>query len=233
MEDESILVIEDDLSYQTLIRETLDNFNVVIANTLAEARNVAYELKKQIVAVIIDINLPDGNGLRFLNELVDMGMSSLTPCIVLSGHTEISNKVSAFSLGAEDFVEKPFDPLEFKVRLNSKIEKFKKLSNMGEVKRVQDLVINLKRQKAFFATDSGQKEDLQLTVKELQLLVLLTTSIGQVYSREQILDKIWNQTSVSDRTVDSHIAHLRKKINVSKIDIKALKGVGYFAEIKS
>jgi DNA-binding response OmpR family regulator len=219
-----ILSIEDDPTMQLLIEGSLADYQVVQARSIKEAE--ALLPTGDFEAVLLDIELPDGDGLKFYAKLShDQKLKSI-PVLVLSGHAEISNKLVAFSIGAEDFIAKPFDPLELSARVHSKIQKRRQGATEKRLRRVGDLEIDFDRQRAF-RMESGQEKDLQLTGIELRILSLLSRRIDQVYSREQILSEIWGQTHITDRTVDSHIAHLRQKIENSKVSISTVKNFGY------
>ncbi|MCB0414675.1 MAG: response regulator transcription factor [Bdellovibrionales bacterium] len=232
MDAEYILLLEDDLTFQTLVKESLPKFNWVIANSIKEARALLEIHSPKISAILVDIQLPDGDGLRFLNDVTSQEKYSDLPCLILTGQAQVGNKVTAFSLGAEDFIEKPFDPIELEARISAKIRKVKKNKRQDSLFSIGNISVDMNRQKAFLIGANGSEEDLDLTVKEFQLILLFTKNLERVYSREQILDSIWKDISISDRTVDSHISHLRKKIAESQVEIKSLKGVGYLAEIK-
>ena len=231
MEKPIVLLIEDDPTYQTLIKESIYKFNWILSGTIKDGRNYLQSNFDKIAAVIVDINLPDGDGLRFLNEIMSKENFRKIPCLVLTGESHVGNKITAFSIGAEDFIEKPFDSLELEARLSAKIRKSQIKANEETNFKIKNLYIDLNRQKAFHITDNHGEVDLDLTVKELRILLLLTKNMERVYSRDQILDKIWPDISISDRTVDSHISHLRKKISAVNIDIKSLKGIGYSATV--
>lgn len=214
---------------QALVRESLPDADVSTAGTLSEGRRLLAEVEFQ--ALLVDIELPDGDGLRFLGELrKDPKMSSI-PTLILSGRTQISNKVAAFQFGAEDFIGKPFDPLELQARLMAKVKKRQIQEERGQTLHVGDVLIDLGRQKAF-RLENQIENDLHLTVSELRILSLLTRRLEQVYSRDQILQHVWGDTFVSDRTVDSHIAHLRRKLEGTQLSVETIKGVGYSAAKK-
>lgn len=224
-----ILCIEDDPTIQTLVELALSDFAVVRASSLKEARGLLVDTKFN--ALIVDIQLPDGDGLRFLTDLANQEQTKKTPVLILSSHKEISNKVMAFSFGAEDFVEKPFDPIELNARLSAKVRKYEAEKEESQTRKVGNLLIDFNRQKVYAI--SGVKElDLNLTSIELKILSLLTKRIEQVYSRDQIMDQIWGDTIITDRTVDSHIAHLRQKIQGTSIEIDTAKNFGYRALLK-
>lgn len=223
---DSILCLEDDPTIQILITESLRDYNVVLCNTISEAQT--HVLRGSWSAILIDIQLPDGDGLRFLTDLQKNEKLNKIPHLVLSSYSDISNKVAAFSLGADDFITKPFDPIELQIRVSSKVRRWKNENEDSQTRQLENLLIDFYRQKAF-SLNKGVEVDLNLTSIELKILSLLTRRMEQVYSREQILDQVWGNTFISDRTVDSHIAHLRQKIQKTSITIETAKNFGYRA----
>jgi DNA-binding response OmpR family regulator len=132
----------------------------------------------------------------------------------------------AFEYGADDYVVKPFDPLEFRSRIFSRIKKTKEKSEDQSKILIGDFSLDLQTFKAFMKQGS-QTIDLNLTPLEIKILFYLAHSMDQVFSRAQIMDYLWKDTYVNDRTVDSHIAHLRQKILDTPISIDTVKGIGY------
>lgn len=225
-----ILSIDDDPTVQTLLKESLREHFVISAYNLKEA---LMELPKtSFDAIILDIELPDGDGLRFYTEISQNEKYSQIPTLFLSGHNEISNKLMAFTLGADDFLSKPFDPLELNARIISKIKKHIQIVEDKKIQKIGDIEIDFDRQKAF-QNKNGKQFDLSLTTIELKILACLSRRLEQVYTREQIISLAWGETHISDRTVDSHIAHLRTKVKNSEVQIDTVKSFGYRAILKS
>ncbi len=219
-----ILCVEDDLTIQALIEQSLKNFNLVTVSNLKDAER---EISQNIFdAILLDIELPDGDGLKFYTRLTHDQNFRKTPTLFLSGHGDISNKLLAFSVGADDFITKPFDPLELNARISSKIKKKQGEIDEKKTHRIGDLEIDFDRQRVFQIIN-GKEKDLILTSIEIKILTLLSRRTEQVFSREQILNSVWGDTIITDRTVDSHIAHLRTKISPSSVVIDTVKNFGY------
>lgn len=224
-----VLCVDDDLTMQTLVQESLREYSVCCVDTIAQALK---ELDRQTFsAVLIDIQLPDGDGLRFLTQISQEKKYKSIPILILSSHAEISNKVMAFTLGAEDFISKPFDPIELKIRVTAKIKRYQNEQGASRLQEAGDIVIDFNRQKAARITN-GKENDLNLTAIELKILGLLTRRMEHVYSREQIIDAVWGDTFITDRTVDSHVAHLRTKIEDAQVKIETIKNLGYRAKFR-
>lgn len=224
---DKILCLEDDATMQTLVEVSLPDFDVVCVGSISAAVSALKETS--FSALLVDINLPDGDGLRFLGDISRQSETRNLPVLILSDRTEISNKVMAFSLGAEDFIAKPFDPIELRARVASKIKKRGDESEAKMVRRFGDLTIDLNRQMALISTAGSKERDLGLTSIELKILLFLTRRLEQVYSREQIIEEVWKDTHITDRTVDSHIAHLRQKLEGCDLIIETVKSMGYRA----
>lgn len=225
-----ILCIEDELTTQALLVATFKEYDVVCVSSIKEAEK--HLLKQSFSALLIDIQLPDGDGLRFLTQLVQDEKYFKIPIMILSSHTEISNKVMAFTFGAEDFITKPFDPVELNARVSAKIRRRQLELDLAKTRKIENVLIDFDRQKVFFINNATEK-DLGLTSIEIKILTLLTKRLEQVYSREQIMDNVWGETFITDRTVDSHVAHLRQKIEKTQLQIETVKNFGYRAVIKS
>lgn len=225
-----ILCIEDDDTIQTLVEVSLTDYLVHKAKSLKEAEAELNQYK--FSALIMDIELPDGDGLRFLSQIMQQEKYKKIPVLVLSHHVDISNKVMAFSVGAEDFIGKPFDPIELNIRLTAKIKRRDAEQDEQKIRKIADVLLDFDRQKSFQVV--GFKEvDLNLTSIELKIFSTLTKRLEQVYSRDQLMNLVWGETFISDRTVDSHIAHLRQKIEPTAVTIETSKNFGYRATVKN
>lgn len=226
-----VLCIEDDPFFQTLIEESLSrgrNFELEFASNLAAARE---KLKsRNYDAILLDLNLPDGDGLRFLTEI--QGATTLPPVLILTGQTEVPSRVAAFQLGADDFLAKPFEPLELEARLLARIKKSQTQKEQGETILLGDIEIDHTRVRVSRKTRT-ESEDLGFTAIEFKILVSLTHRLETVLSREQLLEKVWPGTYINERTVDSHIAHVREKLSDSKLKVETVKGLGYRARVGS
>lgn len=224
-----ILCVEDDATMQALVTGSLADYQVLTAGSIQEAQKIISN--EEVETILLDIELPDGDGLKFLTTLAQDTKYKSIPILILTGHSDISNKLIAFSIGADDFVSKPFDPLELNARVTAKLRRRSYEKEVQQSRRIGNVEIDFDRQKAF-AYLHGKERDLQLTAIELRILSLLTKRLEQVYSREQILNEIWGNVYVSDRTVDSHIAHLRQKILETELVVDTVKSFGYRALIK-
>lgn len=218
-----VLLIEDNPEMRLMVKASLDNIELTEADTLSAARECIEQ--SQYDLILLDLTLPDGDGSRLLAELQSEDNLKHIPVFVLTGKTDTMDKVFAFSIGAEDFITKPFDPLEFKARVNAKLRKIEVVEKSKEQFVLEDLKINTARQRVWIG---NSKEPISLTSIEYRMLLMLCRKRDHVISRESFLDEIWgNEITVTDRTVDTHIGHLRKKLADSRIEIETVIGEGY------
>lgn len=217
----SILCVEDSEDSILILQSTLKDFNVVFAKTLAEAKVILSAEKFSLI--ILDLELPDGNGLEVLSSLNDFIQNASV--IVVTGKNDFSYKVSAFSLGADDFMLKPYDPRELKLRVESKIRKMAQKSQDEHSLRMGDIICNIQEQRIYF---SYGKKLADITSIEMRIFRLFCQNPQKVFSRDEILEKVWGPSvAISDRAVDVHISNLRKKLSSSNVNVEAIVGEGY------
>lgn len=224
----TIVCIEDQPDYQEIFKRTLKEFKLVMCSTLKEAKDY-FDAEGACDLVVIDVSLPDGDGIRFYSVHKDHFEGRGIPAIFLSASTDIENKLTALRLGAEDYLCKPIHPLELKVRIQAKIERSEKVREETKQIRIGDIMVDLDRQQAICTKTN---DTLDLTGLEFRLLLHFSRNIDRVLSREQILDQVWGQkVAVQDRTVDTHVSHLRKKIKDHGFRIEPVQGLGYRSSI--
>jgi two-component system catabolic regulation response regulator CreB len=220
----AILLVDD----EPAIRESLafalrrDGFEVSEAATLRQAKPLAAEAD----LVILDLVLPDGNGLEFLRSL---RARSDVPVIVLTSRDEETDRVVGLELGADDYVLKPFSPREVAARVRAVLRRAAKAAPPAEEEtalRVGTLSLDARTRKA-----AVREQELALSRTEFNLLALFLRSPGRVFERSQILDAVWgSDVVVGDRTVDVHVKALRRKLEEAGGDprvLETVRGVGY------
>lgn len=216
-----ILYVDDDqIAHKLVEHVTKDEFYLSSCYSLKEAENLLKETSDFSV-ILIDRQLPDGDGLSLCTFLRSQPHLSQIPIIFISGMIQESDKVTGLFAGADDYVAKPIPLLELKARVMARMRT--KTNTLFHGK----LEIDQAAYRAFCRINNESKE-IQLTRTEFKILALLANSNGSVFSREQLLNKVWGQDCfVNDRVIDTHISHLRKKISTTGMTIESLRGEGY------
>ncbi len=227
---QNVLVCDDDKEIVEAIEIYLkqEGINVYKAYNGLEALDIVQN--NEIHAAIIDIMMPVMDGIQCTMKIREQ---SSIPIIILSAKSEDADKILGLNIGADDYVTKPFNPLELVARVKSNLRRYTQLGNVDN-KDVDDdyifkaggLVLN---DNSKSVTVDG--EEVKLTKIEYNILMFLLKNKGKVFSINQIYENIWNENAVSvDNTVAVHIRHIREKIEIDPKNPKYLKvvwGVGY------
>jgi len=220
-----ILIVEDEPELGALLREDLVSrgFHATIAGSVSAA--VESIKSNDFDVAILDRNLPDGDGLSICAGLRDS--DPLFPIIILTSRGEESERLDGFSVGADDYITKPFSFDELAARLRALLRRSEAAQQGGvENLRFGDLQIQKNRRRVLL-----QGKDLGLTLTEFQLISCLAESPGKVFTKEELLSTVWGYTSTSyERTLHSHINRLRLKLNEDAIKpryIHTVWGKGY------
>lgn len=226
----TILVCDDDKEIVEAIEIYLmqEGYNVEKAYDGQEALKIVKD--KKIDLMIIDVMMPKLDGIR---ATLQIRKESKIPIIILSAKTEDADKILGLNVGADDYVTKPFNPLELVARVKSQLRRYTTLSSYGDeegnVYEAGGLLINDDLKKVIV-----DGEEVKLTPIEYNILLLLLKNKGKVYSINQIYENIWNEESIgADNTVAVHIRHIREKIEINPKEPRYLKvvwGVGYKIE---
>jgi len=219
----TILLVEDSLEYQLLVSQLLSAYRIIVTADPDQVK-VLVEREK-IDLVLLDISLPKRDGYSVLQELQVDPLLNALPVVCLTGKDQLTDKITAFSLGAEDFIQKPFNPMEFTARIDSKLRRLRRNRLRLNLLNVGDLCLDLASHQVFLGE---QRREITLTQTEFKILHQLARHPGQVYSREQLLISVWGDAgAVFDRAVDVHISSLRKKLSGSSVVFRAISGAGY------
>ena len=221
-----ILLLEDGKETQVMVKAALSQgFILTIAESVVRGRELARSNNFDLF--IVDINLPDGDGFHFCSELRNDFKTKNTPVFFLSSKSESQDKVLGFSIGADDYIVKPFDAWELKARINARLKKINEGKLTEEPIISGQFMLEILAQKAY-RISKGVREDLQLSPHEFKLLYFLIRNEGLVLTREFLLNSIWGDSlHVSDRTVDAHICNLRKKLSLNTNFVESVFGQGY------
>ena len=219
-----ILVIEDDRSLREGLAMNLrmQSYNVVMAADGEEGMRMAFDERPDLI--ILDLMMPCWSGLDILDELRRRGENM--PVLILSARHTTPDKVQGLSLGADDYMTKPFDLPELLARVQAMLRRRRGEQKMQPKLILGDLEINRSTRSVRF-----QNRPISLSAKEFDLLCLLANAPGQVFRREAILEQVWGwDYEGTERTVDNFVAHLRKKLGRRKI-IHTIPRVGYKIEL--
>jgi DNA-binding response OmpR family regulator len=229
---ETILVVDDNRDIVFSVSELLkyEGYTIEKAYDGMEALDVLE--RKQIDLILLDVMMPRLNGLSTLMKIRE---TKQIPVIILSAKTEESDKVSGLIMGADDYISKPYNPGELIARVKAQLRRYKMWSG-GVPKEDEDLIVNgglvLDRRQRIAIAEGTQ---VRLTAKEYSILELLMEHIGQVFSAEQIYERVWKEDAdySVENTVMVHIRHIREKIEIDTKNpryVKVVWGIGYKME---
>ena len=225
----TILVCDDDKEIVDAIEIYLSQEGYRILKAYDGIQALAIMKKEEIPLLILDIMMPRMDGIRATLKIRE---ESNIPIIMLSAKSEDTDKILGLNMGADDYVTKPFNPLELVARAKSQLRRYTKLGNIQEtdnVFRAGGLTINDDRKEVTVDDDP-----VKLTPIEYNILLLLMKNQGRVFSIEQIYENIWQEEAIAaDNTVAVHIRHIREKIEINPKEPRYLKvvwGVGYKIE---
>ncbi len=217
-----ILIVDDENDILDFLSYNLkkEGFDVYTANNGKRALEMASEIRPQLI--VLDIMMPELDGIEVCRQLKTRPELSGTIIAFLTARNEDLSQINALDVGGDDFISKPVKPQVFISRIKALLRRNKTESDADQMFiRVGDLEIDRQR----FQVKRGE-EVIDLPKKEFELLWLLASKPGKVFTREEIYNKIWgNDVIVGDRTIDVHIRKLREKL--TNDHIKTLKGIGY------
>lgn len=219
-----ILLVEDTKEiYQMVVQSTSQIAELTWAKSVKEAK--AEVARSSFDLFILDVDLPDGNGIEFCSSL--QSTHSHTAIFFLTSHTDLSEKVMGFSAGADDYITKPFSPLELRARIESRLRKNRQQLIEADNLKWKELKINKSRQEVL-VLNKGEFEKTELTALEFKILMYFATRRGEVINRDQMLNDIWGQDiHVNHRSVDTHVSKLRKKLGPVAQIVESIHGAGY------
>ena len=228
MTDTKILVVDDDSNISELLKIYFENegYDVKVANDGVEG--LSYFKLFEPDLVLLDIMMPKKDGWQVCREIREI---SSKPIIMITAKGEVFDKVLGLELGADDFVVKPFDLKELTARIKAVLRRYQShmRQDNSDVIKYENFEIS---QEKFELKLKGKKVDIP--PKELQLLYCLASNPNRVFSREQLLEHVWDFAFLGDsRTVDVHIKRLREKLEgvSDKWALKTVWGIGYKFEL--
>ena len=217
-----IYSVEDDKNISHLINVALSKQGYIVESFYDGESFIKRFQEQKPNLILLDMMLPNIQGADLLKKIRDDEKNDDIQIIIVSANRMVMDKVDGLDLGADDYIEKPFDILELMSRVNSKARRFYKKQRMVRGEFVLDV-----GKHEFYKND----ELIELTNKEFEIMRLLMKKNGDVVSREDIFQTIWGNGSLESRTVDMHVKSLRSKINDNEGSIiKSVYGIGYKIE---
>ena len=219
----NLLIVEDDVTIRELLNYNLrKKFKIFEANSAEEALDACDD--NNIHLILLDWMLPEMSGLSLLRTIKKQKNNLEIPVIFVTAKDDESDKIAAFSSGADDYITKPFSHLELLARVEAVLKRTYPDLYLDELFH-EDIKMNLKTHKVY-----RNKVLIKLSPKEYDLLINFILNPKLVFSREQLLDKIWGvESDIELRTVDVHIRRLRKAVNIlgCREVIRTVRSTGY------
>jgi DNA-binding response OmpR family regulator len=217
----TVLVVEDEPQVAASLRDLLERegYAVRVAATLAEARSALARAADPIDIVLLDWRLPDGEGIDLLKEL---RRTSDLPVLMVTARVEVIDRVLGLEIGADDYLTKPVEPRELIARMRARMrDRQRTLAAPPRTLERAGIRVDLHTREVSF-----EGRPVPMTRMELGLLVLLLEHPGRVWSREELLTRVWGyERAPSTRTVDTHVVQLRTKLRADLIE--SVRGIGY------
>ncbi|WP_430789710.1 response regulator transcription factor [Virgibacillus flavescens] len=225
----NILVCDDDTAIVDAIEIYLENEGYQVFKAFNGIEAIEVIRDHEIQLIIMDIMMPKMDGIKATMKIRE---ENSIPLIMLSAKSEDSDKIIGLNLGADDYITKPFNPLELIARVKSQLRRyttFGSLETRSNVYQTGGLMVDDESK-----TITVDGEEVRLTPVQYKIVKLLTANAGKVFSIEEIYEKVWNETAHSpENTVSVHIRKIREKIEINSKEPKYLKvvwGVGYKVE---
>lgn len=225
MTNKKVLIVDDEEHIRELIKFNLkkEGYDIEVAINGVEALNIIREIKFDLI--LLDLMLPEIDGLEICKEIRRNEETSDIPVMMITAKGEEFDKVLGLELGADDYITKPFSIRELMARVKALLRR-SNVKKEENIIKFGDVVVNFKTREVIKGT-----QNVELTLKEFELLKLLIKNKDNILTRELLLDKIWGYEYIGEtRTVDVHIRHLRKKIESDDKNpqyIQTIRGVGY------
>ena len=226
--DTKILIVDDDPNICEILRLHLENEGYKVKTASDGAEGISAFKVYEPDLVLLDIMMPKKDGWQVCREIREV---SSKPVIMITAKGEVFDKVVGLELGADDFIVKPFDMKELSARIKAVLRRYtaQGAASDDEVVRFENIELSLRKYELKLCGKA-----IDIPPKELQLLYFLATNCNRVFTRDQLLDKVWGFDYLGDsRTVDVHIKRLREKLEgvSDKWVLKTVWGVGYKFEV--
>lgn len=216
-----VLIIDDEADNRELIEHILcDRFKVLSASDGEDGLRVARGELPDLI--LLDITMPKLDGIAVCEALRSNEATKHIPIIMLTASSDSERRIQSFMTGADDFLLKPFRPQELLARVQSKIRRVEERSGQEEIVECGNLKLDTRKIEVTI-----DDKVIVMSVLEFNLLKCFVLNRDRVMSRERILESVWRDSVVSDRTVDTHIVSLRKKLTGFDHSISTVYGAGY------
>ena len=218
-----ILLVDDEQDILEFLSYNLkkEGYNVFTANNGKEAVTVAKQESPQLI--ILDVMMPDMDGIETCREIRDIPGLKDVMIAFLTARSEVYSQIAGFDVGADDYINKPIKPRVLISRIKALLRRGANSDSNKSTDKVDMGGIKIDRERYVVVQDG---KEINLPKKEFELLALLASKPGKVFTRDVILDKVWGgDVVVGDRTIDVHVRKLREKLGAEFI--KTVKGIGY------
>lgn len=220
---QTILLVEDNIDIQNLVGSLLKPMaDLTTVSSIAGALDLID--KKKFDLILLDLMLDDGDGFILASHLKKTSNGKDVPVIFLTAKGETADKVTAFRMGAEDYIVKPFDLAEFKARIESRLLKIRAAREKQDSVEKGNLRLEASIQKARLINEN---QNLELTPLQFKILFFLANHEGEVVTRDKLSTMIWGEASDVGRSIDTHVTSLRKKLGPYSKYVKSVYGAGY------
>ena len=225
MTEQTILVVDDEEAIAEAVRARLESegFQVVVAGDGPEAIGLCEQVHPDLV--VLDLMLPGMDGLEVCRQIQ---RDRWVPVLMLTARTEEADKVAGFAVGADDYLTKPFSLRELVVRVRAILRRMERIGALPADEPIDRAGLAIDQARRTVAVDGSH---VQLTPLEFEILLTLARTPGVVFTREQLMDKVWGYRDYAGgRVVDSHVARIRRKMGEDGTEprfIRTVHGVGY------
>ena len=232
MEMNHVLIVEDDKEIREGVEIYLKSQGYVVFQAADGVEGLEVIEKEEIHLAIVDVMMPRMDGIQMT---VKLRKKYDFPVIFLSAKSEEVDKIMGLNMGADDYVTKPFTPLELLARVNSQLRRYRRfMEKLGDKEKTQNIHVigglELDEERVEVRVDG---ELVKVTPMEYKILLLLMKNPGRVFSADEIYERVWNERAVNTDTIMVHVRNIREKIEINPKEPKYLKvvwGVGYKIE---
>lgn len=220
---QTVLLVEDSIDVQNLVSALIKPMaDLATVSSVAGALELVD--RQRFDLILLDVMLEDGDGFTLASHLKKTSNGKDTPIIFMTAKGETADKVAAFRLGAEDYIVKPFDLVEFRARVENRLEKIRAAKGRSDLVEKGNLRLEASIQKAYLIEEN---QNLELTPLQFKILCVLANNEGEIVTRDRLSTVIWGSATEAGRSIDTHITSLRKKMGPYSKYVRSVYGAGY------